>query len=80
MTFSWLLRGHNEAGALYSLGVLMTQTDLGDSSASAAFINLSPTSSTTVVLEKEIGSKIHVFSTKSLKVVLGFVFVLTFES
>lgn len=55
MTFSWLLRGHNEAGALYSLGVLMTQTDLGDSSASAAFINLSPTSSTTVVLEKEIG-------------------------
>lgn len=40
---------------LEAKGVLMTQTDLGDSSASPAFINLSPTSSTTVVLEKEIG-------------------------
>ncbi|KAG5203519.1 hypothetical protein JEQ12_003102 [Ovis aries] len=35
-------------------GALMTQIDLGDSSASPAFRNLSPTSSATVVLEKEI--------------------------
>lgn len=54
LSFSWLLRGHSEAGALYSLGALMTQIDLGDSSASPAFRNLSPTSSATVVLEKEI--------------------------
>lgn len=54
MSFSWLLRSHNEDGALYSLGALMTQIDLDDSSASPAFRNLSPTSSTTVVLQKEI--------------------------
>uniref|UniRef100_A0A452G0D5 Uncharacterized protein n=1 Tax=Capra hircus TaxID=9925 RepID=A0A452G0D5_CAPHI len=39
---------------LEAKGALMTQIDLGDSSASPAFRNLSPTSSTTVVLEKEI--------------------------
>uniref|UniRef100_A0A4W2C6I5 Uncharacterized LOC113877754 n=1 Tax=Bos indicus x Bos taurus TaxID=30522 RepID=A0A4W2C6I5_BOBOX len=47
--------GRMTGGVKDQIGVLMTQTDLGDSSASPAFINLSPTSSTTVVLEKEIG-------------------------
>lgn len=39
---------------LEAKGALMTQIDLDDSSASPAFRNLSPTSSTTMVLQKEI--------------------------